>query len=149
MQNKSIHILLVEDNEGDVLLIKEAFEEVKSELKISTVSDGQAAIDFLCNIQLSKDTSPVNMVLLDVNLPKLNGHEVLQQIKENDALKSIPVIMLTTSSSPNDINKAYNNQASSYIVKPTDINQFLKVVAGIENYWLNTVMLPVKTGQIK
>ncbi|MBK6264139.1 response regulator [Marivirga sp. S37H4] len=142
MHKNTVHILLVEDNEGDILLIKEAFEEAKIVLKMSIVNDGQSAIDFLNQLPPYQKATPPDLILLDINLPRLNGHEVLCQIKSNEVFKSIPVIMLTTSSSPKDINTAYANHVNSYITKPVDINNFLNVVTGIENFWINIVNLP-------
>jgi CheY-like chemotaxis protein len=136
---KPISILLVEDNEGDILLTIEAFEEWKTATKISVAKDGQEAINFF-----NKDTCTElpSLVLLDINLPKKNGHEVLQFIKRSEMLKHIPVIMLTTSSSIADINLAYNNYANCYITKPDEVDAFLKVVSAIENFWISTVKLP-------
>ncbi len=142
MQKKTIHILLVEDNEGDILLIKEAFEEAQIIIEMSVVTDGQAALDFLGKEPPYQDVDTPDLVLLDVNLPILNGHEVLQHAKSDKVLKSIPIIMLTTSSSPKDIDSAYANHVNSYITKPVNVNDFLKVVSGIEKFWINIVTLP-------
>lgn len=102
--------------------------------------DGQAAIDFFS--LSNKHTILPDLILLDINLPKKNGHEVLQFIKGSGRLKHIPVIMLTTSSSAADINLAYNNYANCYITKPDEVDAFLKVVRAIENFWISTVKLP-------
>lgn len=142
MEKKTIHILLVEDNEGDILLIREAFEEAKIIIDMSVVTNGQAALDFLNKQDVYSEVETPDLVLLDVNLPILNGHEVLQHAKMDDNLKSIPIIMLTTSSSPKDIDSAYANHVNSYITKPVDVNDFLKVVSGIEKFWINIVTLP-------
>ncbi len=142
MQNKTIHILLVEDNEGDILLINEALEEAKIIINLSVVRDGQSAVDFLHKKQPFEAVESPDLVLLDVNLPILNGHEVLQHVKSNETLKSIPIIMLTTSSSPKDIEFAYANHVNSYITKPVNVSDFLQVVSGIENFWINIVTLP-------
>lgn len=144
MQKKTIHILLVEDNEGDILLVKEAFEEAKIVIDLSVVTNGQSALDFLNKEEPYQNEESVDLVLLDVNLPILNGHEVLQEAKSNPKLKSIPIIMLTTSSSPKDIDSAYANHVNSYITKPVNVNDFLKVVTGIEKFWINIVTLPTK-----
>jgi len=139
-----IHILLVEDNEGDILLTKEAFEDVKIVVKLSIVKDGKEAIDFIDrNGKYAGETLP-DLLLLDVNLPKKNGHEVLKYIKGKDALKQIPVIMLTTSSTELDINLSYNNYANCYITKPVEVNDFLAIIATIENFWISIVKLPTK-----
>ncbi len=142
---KPIDILLVDDNEGDILLITEALEQAKLFKKLSVVKDGKQAMDFLTNSQgYSMETQP-DMILLDINLPKRNGHQVLQFIKENETLKHIPVIMLTTSSSPADVNLAYNNHVNCFITKPFEAHMFHDVVATIENFWLSIVTLPAKT----
>jgi CheY-like chemotaxis protein len=137
-----VHILLVEDNEGDILLTKEAFEEAKILVKLSVVKNGKEAMDFLTKQGKHPDAAHPDLVLLDVNLPKKNGHEVLQFIKEHESLKHIPVIMLTTSSSERDINLSYQYHVNCYITKPVDVDDFLKVVATIENFWISIVKLP-------
>lgn len=139
---KSIHVLLVEDNEGDILLTMEALEEGKLVNKISIARDGKEAIDFLEKDGRFVTESAPDLILLDVNLPKKNGHEVLQHIKTSDILKHIPVIMLTTSSSHKDINTSYVNHANCYITKPVEVEEFFKVVIQIENFWVNIVKLP-------
>lgn len=140
---ETIHILLVEDNEGDIFLIKEAFEEAKLHTKLSVVKDGKEAVDFLNKQGKYADVQLPDLLLLDVNLPKKNGHEVLQYIKGDDNLKHIPVIMLTTSSSPKDVNLAYKNYANCFITKPVDVTEFMKVITNIENFWISIVKLPV------
>ena len=143
---KVIHILLVEDNEGDILLTQEAFEEAKLITRLSVVRDGKEAVDFLNKTEAFKGVQTPDMLLLDVNLPKKNGHEVLQFVKQNESLKHIPVIMFTTSSSENDINLSYKNHANCYITKPVDVTEFLTVITRIENFWISIVDLPtIKT----
>jgi CheY-like chemotaxis protein len=139
-----IKILLVEDNEGDILLTTEALAEGKIRNHIDVVRDGKEALDFLENKGKFEDAREPDLVLLDVNLPKKNGHEVLKYIKQSERLKHIPVIMLTTSSSPNDINSSYKNYANCYITKPVSINEFMQAVARIEDFWVNIVQLPRK-----
>ena len=139
---KPLHILLVEDNEGDILLTTEAFEEGKIENRISVVKDGKEAIDFLDKTGIYFQRKSPDLVLLDVNLPRKNGHEVLQHIKGTESLKQIPVIMLTTSSSEKDILACYKNFANCYITKPIEINDFSETVAKIEDFWTNIVRLP-------
>ncbi|QBZ96585.1 response regulator [Flavobacterium sangjuense] len=139
---KAIHILLVEDNEGDILLTTEALEEGKIINKVSVVKDGKQAIDFLNKKEPFENADLPNLILLDINLPKKNGHEVLQYIKDSKHLRYIPIIMLTTSSSENDIIKAYNHYANCFITKPVDVNEFMLAVAKIENFWINIVQLP-------
>jgi CheY-like chemotaxis protein len=139
---RSIHILLVEDNEGDILLITEALQEGKILNEISVVRDGEEAISFLDPQGKVTSSRQPDLILLDINLPKRNGHEVLQYIKNNDVIKHIPVIMLTTSSSENDVKLSYNNHANCYITKPPELESFLNVVTQIENFWANIVTLP-------
>ncbi|WP_290795085.1 response regulator [Flavihumibacter sp. UBA7668] len=139
---KSIHVLLVEDNEGDILLTMEALEEGKLVNKISIARDGKEAIDFLQKKEQFTAEHAPDLILLDVNLPKKNGHEVLQFIKNTNEFKHIPVIMLTTSSSYKDINVSYTNHANCYITKPVEVEEFFKVVVQIENFWVNVVKLP-------
>ncbi|WP_337042398.1 response regulator [Emticicia sp. 17c] len=139
---KSIHILLVEDNEGDVFLTTEAFNESKISNKLSIVRDGWEAIQFLEKKGKYTTAESPDLILLDVNLPKMNGHEVLINIKANDKIKHIPVIMLTTSSSEQDIYQSYKNYVNCYITKPIEANDFLKVVSSIENFWISIVELP-------
>lgn len=141
---KPIHILLVEDNEGDVFLVTEALEEGKIINKISVTRDGKEAIDFLTKKGKYENEQLPDLILLDINLPKKNGHEVLEYIKEKVELKQIPVIMLTTSSSEKDILLSNKNHANSFITKPVDVDHFLKVIYNIENFWINIVKLPSK-----
>jgi CheY-like chemotaxis protein len=137
-----IHILLVEDNEGDILLTTEALEDAKIMIKLSVAKDGKEAIDFVTRQGKHTDTTLPDLLLLDINLPKKNGHEVLKYIKEDENLKHIPVIMLTTSSSERDINSSYNHYANCYITKPVEVNEFLTVVSTIESFWVSIVKLP-------
>ena len=139
---KPIHILLVEDNEGDIMLIKEAFDEAKLANDISIVKDGEKAIFFLGKKEMYKDARTPDLIILDVNLPRKNGHEVLEFVKTNDHLLQIPVIMLTTSSSENDIVKSYKNHANCYITKPVEVDDFMKAVLEIEEFWISLVKLP-------
>jgi CheY-like chemotaxis protein len=144
---KHVHILLVEDNEGDIYLITEALEEGKIMSKLSVARDGNAAIDFLEKKGEFKDAELPDLILLDVNLPKKNGYEVLQYVKKESHLKQIPVIMLTTSSSEKDILMSYKNYANCFITKPVDAESFLKVVCSIEDFWINIVSLPTNKSQ--
>ena len=141
---KPIHILLVEDNEGDILLTREAFEEAKMFTNLDVVRDGKEAMDFLTRQGKYRDAEMPDLLLLDVNLPKKNGHEVLQFIKGHEDLKHIPVIILSTSSSPKDVNLAYNNYVNCFITKPVDANDFIRVITSIENFWISIVKLPAK-----
>jgi CheY-like chemotaxis protein len=137
---KSLNILLVEDNEGDILLTTEAFEESKIINIVEVIRDGKEAINFF-NGLINKDDTP-DLVLLDINLPKMNGHEVLMFIKNNEKYKHIPVIMLTTSSSEKDILQSYKSHVNCYITKPIDVNDFMQAVTKIEDFWINIVSIP-------
>jgi CheY-like chemotaxis protein len=141
-QMKLVHILLVEDNEGDILLTTEAFESAKIINKLSIVRDGKEAIDFLTKKGQHQGVETPDILLLDINLPKKNGIEVLKFIKANDSLKQIPVIMLTTSSSDLDINLSYKNYANCFITKPVEVNDFMNAILKIEEYWIKIVKLP-------
>jgi chemotaxis family two-component system response regulator Rcp1 len=137
---QQIHILLVDDNEGDILLTREALDDARIVNKISIAYDGQEAIRFLKRQPVGKDTP--DLILLDINLPKMNGAEVLAFIKNDPDLKRIPVIMLTTSSAEKDILFAYENHANCYITKPVDLDRFMNVVRTIEDFWISIVKLP-------
>lgn len=141
---ESIHILLVEDNEGDLVLIKEALEEGRVANNISICRDGEKAIHYFMKEGDYPDAVEPDLVILDINLPRKNGHEVLEFIKETDHLKHIPVIMLTTSSSEADIAKSYMKHANCYVTKPLDVEDFLNAVMKIEQFWINLVKLPKK-----
>lgn len=142
---KRIHVLLVEDNEGDVLLIKEALEETESPKKLSVVRDGEEARRFLLKKGEYANAKTPDLILLDVNLPKLNGHEVLRFVKSTDHLRHTPVIMFSTSFSTEDVKKAYGNYVNCYITKPVDAESLLETVLGIDSFWFNLVQLPENT----
>ncbi len=139
---KPIDILLVEDNEGDIVLTTEALEEGKIKNTISVVKDGWEAIQYLEKKGDYVGATTPDLVLLDINMPKMNGHEVLKKIKSNPDTRHIPVIMLTTSSSEMDVMKSYQCHANCYITKPVDVNDFLEVISTIENFWISIVQLP-------
>jgi CheY-like chemotaxis protein len=139
---ESLNILLVEDNEGDILLTMEAFEESKIVNTIKVIRDGEEAIMFF--EALTDKAQHPDLVLLDVNLPKKNGHEVLMYIKNNDKFRSIPVIMLTTSSSEKDIALSYKSHVNCYITKPIEVSDFMKAITKIEDFWINIVSIPLK-----
>lgn len=138
----TIHILLVEDNDGDILLTKEAFQDSGITNAMSVVKNGTEAIDFLSKKGKYKNAYLPDLLLLDINLPKKNGIEVLHYIKVNEDLKHIPVIMLTTSSSEKDVNLSYKNYANCFITKPAEVDSFFKVVSRVEDFWVSTVQLP-------
>ena len=140
---KPIEILLVEDNPGDVRLTKEALKEAKVINNLTVLKDGEEALAYLRRqIPYEKATRP-HLILLDLNLPRKDGREVLAQIKAEDSLKRIPVVVLTTSQDEQDVLKSYNLHANCYITKPVDLDQFIRVVQSIEDFWLGIVVLPV------
>ena len=139
---KPREILLIEDNEGDIGLIEEVFEEAKIRNNLHVAKDGEEAIHFLLGVKKLSYHSLPDIILLDLNLPKKDGREVLREIKEEGRLKNIPVVVLTTSGAEKDILKAYDLHANAYITKPLDFDQFIKVVESIGNFWLEIVKLP-------
>jgi len=139
---KPIDILLVEDNPGDVRLAQEVFKEAKVANDLHVVYDGVEALAFLRREGQYKDAARPDIILLDLNLPKKSGHEVLMEIKSDDKLKRIPVVILTVSKDEEDVIKSYNLYANCFITKPVDLNQFLNVVKAIEDFWLTIVKLP-------
>ncbi len=139
-----IEILLVEDNPGDVRLTKEALKEGKVANQINVVMDGMEAMAFLHKEGKYANAPKPDLILLDLNLPKKNGREVLAEIKEDQRLKCIPVVILTSSQAEKDIVMTYNLHANCYITKPVDFDQFIGVVKSIENFWFNVVKLPPK-----
>lgn len=142
MDTNPIEILLVEDNEGDVWLVEEVFEYARIRNIIHVAEDGEEAMEFL-NKEKKFDNAPTpDLILLDLNLPGKDGREVLEEIKKDNKLKSIPVVVLTTSKAEEDIIKSYDLHANSYITKPVDFDQFIKVVKSIEDFWLEVVKLP-------
>ena len=137
--NNPIKMLLVEDNPADIRLIREVLKETDNSLFV--VKDGVEALKFL-NHEANYSNAPrPDIIILDLNLPRKDGREVLKEIKKNDNLKSIPVIVLTTSNSEDDIIKTYKDYANCYITKPVDFDQFLKVIESIESFWHNAVRL--------
>jgi chemotaxis family two-component system response regulator Rcp1 len=139
---RPIDILLVEDNPGDADLAREALEGGKLNNKLYVVSHGEAAMDFLHRSGAYADVVRPDLILLDLNLPRKDGREVLAEIKADKDLKCIPVVILTTSQSEEDVLKSYNLHANCYITKPIDLDQFVKVVRSIEHFWLSIVVLP-------
>jgi chemotaxis family two-component system response regulator Rcp1 len=137
-----IEVLLVEDSPGDVRLTQEAFKDAKVHINLHVASDGAKAMAFLNREGEHTNAPRPDLVLLDLNLPKKDGREVLKEIKESPTLKSIPVVILTTSSSEADILKSYRLHANCYITKPVGLDGFLTVVKSIDNFWLSVVKLP-------
>jgi chemotaxis family two-component system response regulator Rcp1 len=139
-----IKILLVEDNPGDVRLTKEALKEAKVRNHLSVVEDGVDAMEYLrCEGKYAEAERP-DLILLDLNLPKKDGREVLEEIKQDSELKRIPVVVLTTSHAEEDILRSYNLHANCYVTKPVDLDQFINIVKSIEDFWLTIVRLPTE-----
>jgi CheY-like chemotaxis protein len=139
---KPVEILLVEDNAADVRLTREALKENKIANVLHVVGDGEEAIAFLRQKGKHAEAPRPDLILLDLNLPKKDGREVLAEIKVDDDLKRIPVVVLTISKAEEDILKSYNLHANCFITKPIDLSQFMEVVHTIEDFWLSLVKLP-------
>ena len=137
-------ILLVEDNPGDIRLTQETLKDFRSRNRLSVVRDGAEAIAFLRREGKYSDAPRPNLILLDLNLPKKNGREVLAEIKADVELRRIPVVVLTTSSAEQDILKTYDLHANCFITKPVDLDQFSAVVKAIEDFWFTTATLPTE-----
>jgi CheY-like chemotaxis protein len=139
---KPIQILLVEDNPGDVRLTREALREAKVHNTLHVAQDGEEAIAFLTRTGKHRDAVRPDVVLLDLNLPRKGGLEVLKEVKADPDLRRIPIVVVTTSSAEQDVVKSYNLHANCYVTKPVDLGQFLEVVRSIEDFWLSIVKLP-------
>ena len=141
-ENRPVEILLVEDNPGDERLTREALKEGKVYSNLHWVKDGVEAMEFLRRQGKYKDVPRPDIILLDLNLPKKDGREVLQDIKNDEALKRIPVVVLTTSKAEEDVLRTYNLHANCYVTKPVDLEKFIVVVKSIDVFWLTVVTLP-------
>lgn len=139
---KAVEILLIEDNPGDVRLTIEALKESKIINNLEVVEDGIEALSFLKKEGIYKDKPRPDLIILDLNLPKKDGREVLGEIKSEDSLKQIPIVILTTSEAEEDIIKSYELHANCYITKPVNMEQFIKVVKSVGEFWFSIVMLP-------
>lgn len=137
-----IEILLVEDNPGDARLALEALKESKVHNNLHHVSDGVEAMKFLRQQEEHADVPPPDLILLDLNMPRMDGREVLEEIKEDPDLHLTPVVVLTTSEAERDLIKSYGMHANAYIVKPIDLDRFMEVVQAIEEFWFSIVKLP-------
>ncbi len=142
MRFKPIEILLVEDNPGDVRLTVEGFKDAKVKNRITVVEDGVEALAYLRHEGPYANVALPDLILLDLNMPKKDGREVLAEIKADEKLRSIPVLVFTVSSADKDILAAYNLQASAFITKPIDVDEFITVVKSLEEFWLTIVKLP-------
>ncbi len=148
-QIRPIDILLVEDSSADVRLTREALKEAKVVNNLHVVPDGVAALDFLRKQGPYAASPRPDLILLDLNLPKMDGREVLADIKKDQDLKRIPVVVLTTSQAEEDVVRSYNLHANAYVTKPVDLKQFLSVIRAIEEFWLAVVTLPPANGKKK
>jgi len=141
-EGKAIEILLIEDNPGDARLALEAIREAKVHNNFKWIADGSEAMSYLRREGAYAKASRPDLILLDLNLPRKDGREVLAEIKADERLRRIPVVVLTTSEEEEDILKVYNLNANCYVTKPVDLDQFIKVVKTIEDFWLEIVKLP-------
>lgn len=139
---RSINVLIVEDNRADIRLVQEVLKEGKIYIDLNIVENGIEAMAYLRKQDKYKDVNAPDVVLLDLNMPKKNGFEVLEEMKEDENLRRIPVIVMTISKAEEDILKSYNLHANAYIVKPVEFNQFIEAVKSIKDFWLTIVKLP-------
>lgn len=146
-ESRTVEILLIEDNPGDVVLTQEAFKQSSIRCNINVANDGEKALDYLFQRNGYENEGTPDLVLLDLNLPRIDGREVLETIKSHDATKAIPVVVLTSSDAENDIIETYGLHANSYVVKPLSMADFVKVIRTIEQFWFNTVSMPNTAGK--
>ncbi|MEM1138942.1 MAG: response regulator [Pseudomonadota bacterium] len=144
-RGRPVEILLVEDNEGDILLTQEAFEDAKIRNSIHIARDGEEALSMLHKQGPHAFLPDFDLILLDLNLPKIDGKQVLQDIKNDDRLRRVPVVVMTTSSAQRDIVESYNLHANSYVMKPISFESFKEIVSAIEDFWFSVVVLPPGT----
>lgn len=137
-----LRLLLVEDNPGDVMLFREAIKEYKIANQLTVVTDGEAALAYVRGEPPYEDASRPDLVLLDLNLPRLDGQAVLSELKQDERTRTIPVVVMTSSQAETDILRSYELQANCYVTKPLDFDQFMNVVRSIESFWMTIVHLP-------
>ena len=142
MSDKQANILLVEDNEGDVELTQIAFKRGNLSSDLCVVNDGMEALDFLFKRNTFEKAATPDIILLDLNMPRMGGKEFLSIVKQDARLKSIPVIVFTSSNAPKDIEESYKNHANSYIIKPFGLNEYIEVAKRVENFWIKLSQLP-------
>ncbi|GAA2283299.1 response regulator [Nonomuraea roseoviolacea subsp. roseoviolacea] len=142
MEGRPIEVLLVEDDQGDILLTREAFEFNKLRNRLHVVNDGEQAMAFLRREERYRDAPRPDLVLLDLNLPRMDGMEVLREVKDDQDLRTIPVVILTTSEAEEDILQGYRLHANAYVAKPVDFEQFIRVVRQIDDFFVTVVKLP-------
>jgi CheY-like chemotaxis protein len=139
---EQIEVLLVEDDPGDELMTREAFEDNKIRNRLHVARDGEEALDFLYHRGAHADAPPADLILLDLNLPKYDGRQILERIKSDPGLAHVPVVILTTSSSEEDILRSYKLHANAYVTKPVDVEQFIAAVRQIDEFFVSVVKLP-------
>ena len=139
--HRQVELLIIEDNPGDVRLLEEAFHELGANVKIRIAKDGAEGIALLLNTVMDNPWRP-DLILLDLNLPKISGHEVLAQIKSDPRTRSIPVIVLTSSKAESDIRRAYESHANAYLRKPSTLDGLLTAAQDVKNFWMETATLP-------
>jgi CheY-like chemotaxis protein len=140
--SRLIHILLVEDSPEDVLLTRESLKEAKVANVLDVVEDGDTALDYVHRRGQWTDAPRPDLIILDLNLPRKDGREVLMELKEDEGLKLIPVVVLTTSASDEDVLRSYEHHVNAYIRKPVDLNRFVEIAHSIDDFWLGVVTLP-------
>jgi CheY-like chemotaxis protein len=144
LPGRQIEVLLVEDDPGDVLMTREAFEDYKLNNQLHVANDGVEAMEFLRREGAHTDAPRPDLVLLDLNLPRMDGREVLQAIKSDPELASIPVVVLTTSEAEEDVLRSYSLHANAYVTKPVDFDRFIQVVRQIDDFFITVVRLPTR-----
>ena len=144
---RTFHLLLVEDNPGDIRLTQEVFSESRLTIKLDVARDGVQAMDYLSGAGRSPERPLPDLILLDLNLPRKDGREVLQEVKSDPRLRCIPVLMLTTSRAERDVRDCYERHATCYLNKPLDLDEFVALVRLIEQFWLGTALLPTVDGR--
>jgi CheY-like chemotaxis protein len=138
---RAIHLLIIEDNPGDVRLLQEAFGELQANVEIQVARDGAEGIDLVTSTGQTQEGSP-DLILLDLNLPKINGLDVLARLKSDPRTRHIPVIVLTSSRAESDVRRAYHSHANAYLRKPSTLDGLLKTVRDVKNFWMDTATLP-------
>ncbi len=145
---RDIRILIIEDNPGDVRLLKDALKELKAPVEIRVASDGAEGLRITLNNSQASEAWHPDLIFLDLNLPKIGGHEVLARLKADPEKRLIPVIVLSSSRAENDVNRAYDAHANAYIRKPTSLDDLMRAVKGLKSFWIDTVRLPKIPGGV-
>ncbi len=146
LDNTIANILLVEDNPGDILLTKKAFKNANIKNEINVAEDGEQALDYLYKRNGYESATEPDLILLDLNMPRKDGREFLSDIKQDNQLRRIPVVVMTSSKAGRDVLEVYDLHANSYIVKPADLSSFSAIVAAIESFWFSVAVLPKSAG---